>query len=41
MRRTPVPPDQQKPMNELGTKDRDLRFQARKLAATDKAAGGK
>ena len=38
VRRTSVPPDQQKPMNELGTKDRDLRFQARKIAATDKAA---
>jgi hypothetical protein len=34
--RTPLPADQQKTVDELGVKDRDLRWQAKKLAASDK-----
>jgi hypothetical protein len=36
VRRTPMPTEQQKLMNDLGNRDRDLRFQARKLAAMNK-----
>ena len=39
--RTPMAGDQQKLMTELGTKDRDLRWQAKKLAPTDKAGSDK
>lgn len=37
VQRTPMAPDQQKLANELGGKDRDLRFAARKFERTDKA----
>jgi hypothetical protein len=37
VQRTPMAADQQKLANELGNKDRDLRYQARKFEKTDKA----
>lgn len=37
LRRMPMPPDQEKMMNELHTKDRDLRYQARKADAAEAA----
>jgi hypothetical protein len=37
VQRTPMAADQQKLANELGNKDRDLRFQARNFEKTDKA----